>query len=75
MACNPQLLQETSRKLKLPKEQVKEVIEFTSEFIADTITEGIFETVMVPYFGKFSVKTKQLQFIENRKGIDNGNKR
>jgi len=61
---NEQLYKETAWKTGLSPKQVEEIFLTCTQFIADVIKEGSFETVMIPNFGKFIVKTKQVQYYE-----------
>lgn len=46
--------------------QVEEFVKEVGIFIHDTIERGAFETVMIPKFGKFRVKVKQVQWMNER---------
>lgn len=67
--CNKELLQDTVIKTKETTASVKGAVDFYSRFIADTMKAGAFETVMIPYFGKFQPKTREIQWTMHRKGL------
>ena len=43
------------------------VTEFQWEFVRKTITEGLFNSIRLPYLGKFSVSLFRLKKINNKK--------
>lgn len=60
--ANERLYKETAWKTGTSPKQVEEIIDAVSLFVVSTIKSGAFETVMIPSFGKFKVKTKLVQF-------------
>ena len=60
--ANERLYKETAWKTDTSPQQVEEIVNMVSLFVADTIKTGAFETVMIPSFGKFKVKTRLVQF-------------
>lgn len=67
--CNKELLRDTQLATKESAATINGAVGFLSKFIADTIEAGAYETVMVPYFGKFQPKTKEIQWRAHRKGM------
>jgi hypothetical protein len=67
--CNKELLSDTQLATKEAPVLIKGVVDFYSKFIAETMKIGAFETIMVPYFGKFQPKTKEIQWKAHRKGM------
>ena len=51
-------------KYNLPLSKVKEIVEYQFKFVTQTMKKGKFETVRLPYFGKFTVKRKRLEYIK-----------
>lgn len=49
----------------MPIAKVKKIVEYQFKFIADVIKEGKFESVRLPYFGKFSAKKSRIKHIQN----------
>ena len=47
-------------------EEVLSIIRSQSAYLAYTMEHSGFETVMLPYLGKFYVNPKQLQYINNK---------
>ncbi len=64
--ANNKLYKETAARCKVSPKQVEECINIVGRFIAATVKKGAFETVMLPSFGKFKVKTKKLQWANHR---------
>ena len=50
---------------------IKAVSEFQWKFVAKTMKEGLFHSIRLPYFGKFSVSLFRLRKVNNR-NKDNG---
>lgn len=50
--------------------QVREIIEFVGEYTAGVIKQGAFESIMIPYFGKFKPKVKKIQWMNHNKVIN-----
>ena len=64
--ANAALYKETGFIHKISPKQVEEFAHIIGTYIHKTIKEGAFETVMIPRFGKFKVKTKKLQGMNDR---------
>jgi nucleoid DNA-binding protein len=67
--CNIQLLKDVVASTGETPAQVKSVVTFFNDFIAHVIKEDAFESVLVPYFGKFQPKIKELQWAQHYKGV------
>ena len=66
------LIQKLATKHNLPLSKVEDIVNYQFKFISNIIKKGDFETVRLPYFGKFSVKKGRLKHIQNKKdGITN----
>lgn len=63
IVCNEFLYRMTAAKTSVSPEQVEEFFSFICEFTEKKINEGSLETVMIPHFGKFRPKLKQVQFF------------
>jgi nucleoid DNA-binding protein len=64
--ANQRLYKEVAERCKVSPKQVEEIVHIVGRFVSDTIKKGAFETVMIPRFGKFKVKTKKLQWANHR---------
>jgi nucleoid DNA-binding protein len=58
--ANDRLYAEVARSNKMEKKEVQEIIEHVGRYISDLIKKGTMEGVMLPYFGKFRPKKKQV---------------
>jgi len=68
------LIQKLATKYNLPLSKVEDIVNYQFKFIHDVIKKGEFETVRLPYFGKFSVKPGRLAHIQNKKNGTVNNK-
>ena len=67
--ANQELVRDTARMTKESTALVKDIALSYTKFIAKIIKEGIFETVAVPYFGKFGPKVREIRYRQTKKGI------
>jgi len=58
------IIHQLATKYNLPLNKVKEIVEYQFKFASQKMKEGKFETVRLPYFGKFSVNSKRLEHIQ-----------
>lgn len=66
--CNKDLLTDVKMATGESAADISSVVDFFSQFIADTIREGAFEGVLVPHFGKFQPKVTKVQWRAERQG-------
>jgi nucleoid DNA-binding protein len=64
--ANPYLYKETAFRHHISPKQVEEFAHAVGSYINMIIKRGAFETVMIPHFGKFRVKVKKLQGMNDR---------
>ena len=57
-------------KYNLPIKKVTEIVDFQFKYVSKIMKEGKFESIRLPYFGKFSVKPNRLKYI-NKKNKNN----
>ena len=72
--CNDQLYREVAEELDISPARVREAVSFQSKFIAEHILSGSLENFYIPYFGKFKVRVKYIQWV-NALGIVKGQPR
>lgn len=65
--ANELLYKETAARCKTSPKQVEECAKIVGQFIAKTMKNGAFETIMIPYFGKFKAKTTRVQWSTHKK--------
>lgn len=59
--CNKRIISHTAKMHKTTEVQVSEILNFIGGYTRGVIARGIMETVMLPYFGKFKPKVKEIQ--------------
>lgn len=64
------IIQILATKYKLPLKEVEQMINYQFKFVSKIMKKGKFEAVRLPYFGKFSVNKKRVDYINKLK---NGN--
>lgn len=57
-----------ANKYNLPLSKIEEIIGHQFKYIAEIMKKGDFETIRLPYFGKFSVKSKRVDHINKKNG-------
>lgn len=62
-----------ANKYNLPLSKIEEIVNHQFKFVADVMDKGEFDSIRLPYFGKFSVKAGRLKHINRLK--DEKNKR
>ena len=62
-----EIIQLIATKYNLPLKEVADIVEYQFKYISKTMKKGDFETVRLPYFGKFSVKRGRVEYIEKLK--------
>jgi uncharacterized protein (UPF0128 family) len=61
-SLNKSICLEVSKELKIPYEQVIDIVESSSLYIKHVMENSGFETVHLPYFGKFKVNPNRLKY-------------
>jgi nucleoid DNA-binding protein len=69
------LIQELASKHNLPLKTVSNIVEHQFKYVAKIMGQGNFETVRLPYFGKFSVKPGRLKNVNKKKDATTNNNR
>lgn len=64
------IIQILATKYKLPLKEVEQMINYQFKFVSKIMKKGKFEAIRLPYFGKFSVNKKRVDYINKLK---NGN--
>lgn len=53
-------------KYNLPIKTITEIVNYQFKYVTKIMVESNFETVRLPYFGKFSVKAGRLKYIKDK---------
>jgi nucleoid DNA-binding protein len=64
---NKELIQLLATKYNLPLQKVEEIVYYQFKFVNKIIRKGEFDTVRLPYFGKFHVLKERLEYLNNKK--------
>ena len=56
-----------ANKYNLPLSRIEQIINYQFKYIEKIMKEGNFETIRLPYFGKFSVNPKRVEHINKKK--------
>ncbi len=57
------IIQILATKYNLPLQKVEDIVNSQFKFVEKIMKEGNFESIRLPYFGKFSVNPKRLKYI------------
>jgi len=61
------LIQDLASKHNLPLKTVADIVESQFKYAAKIMADGSFDTIRLPYFGKFSVKPGRLKNVNKKK--------
>ena len=56
-----------ANKYNLPLKKIEEIVDYQFKYVAKIMKSGNFETIRLPYFGKFSVNKKRVEYINKKK--------
>lgn len=56
-----------AHKYNLTVREVERVVTYQFKFVSEIMIKGNFETVRLPYFGKFSVNKKRVKYVNELK--------
>ena len=66
------IIQKLATKHDLPLQKVEEAVMYQFKYSADLIKKGNFESVRLPFLGKFHVMPGRLKYLQKRnEGSDN----
>jgi nucleoid DNA-binding protein len=66
------LIYSLANKYDLPLKKVKQIVEYQFKFVEKIMKEGKFNSIRIPYFGKFSVNPKRVEHINKLKNESKG---
>ena len=55
-----------ANKYNLPLSKIEEIVNYQFKYVEKIMKEGKFESIRLPYFGKFSVNPKRLKHINKK---------
>ena len=62
-----EIVRKLSYKYDIPIKVVNNIVNYQFKYIADTMKKGNFDTIRLPYFGKFTVNKSRIKHINNLK--------
>ena len=65
------IIQKIASKYNLPLQTVEEIVFHQFKFVSTTMKKGKFDSVRLPYFGRFHVNKNRLKYIKEKSGINN----
>ena len=65
------IIQKLATKHDLPLQKVEEAVMYQFKYSADLIKKGNFESVRLPFLGKFHVLHSRLKYLQKNEGSDN----
>lgn len=55
-----------ANKYNLPLKKIEKIVNHQFKYVEKIMKEGKFETIRLPYFGKFSVNPKRLKYMNKK---------
>ncbi len=65
------IIQKLATKYNLPLKVVEDIVYSQFKFVSKIIKEGKFDSIRLPYFGKFHVNKNRLKYIKDKSGSTN----
>lgn len=65
------IIQKLATKYNLPLKTVTNIVNSQFKFVSKVIKDGDFESIRLPYFGKFDVNEHRLKHIQKKNGSTN----
>ena len=65
------IIQKLASKYNLPLKVVEDIVYSQFKFVSNIIKEGEFDSIRLPYFGKFYVNKNRLKYIKEKIGSTN----
>ena len=62
------IIYKLANKYNLPLQKVEEIVNYQFKYVATIMKEGNFESIRLPYFGKFHVNKNRLKYIQEKSG-------
>jgi len=66
------IIYKLANKYNLPLSKIKQIVEYQFGYVNKIMKEGNFDTIRLPYFGKFSVNNKRVKHINKLKNNGGG---
>ena len=66
------IIQKLSIKHDLPIQKIEEIVFFQFKFVAEVMRKGGFESIRLPYLGKFHVNPRRVKHLNERSANNYG---
>ena len=66
-----EIIYSLANKYNLTVKQVERLVTYQFKFVSDIMSLGKFETIRLPYFGKFSVNKNRVKYINKLSNAKN----
>lgn len=66
-----EIIYSLANKYNLTVKQVERIVTYQFKFVSDIMSLGKFETIRLPYFGKFSVNKNRVKYINKLSNAKN----
>jgi nucleoid DNA-binding protein len=71
MRLDKKLIQKIASKYNLPLQVIEKIVFHQFKFVSKIMKEGNFDSIRLPYFGKFHVNKNRLKYIKEKSGTTN----
>jgi nucleoid DNA-binding protein len=61
------IIYKLANKYNLPLKKIEEIVNYQFKYVTKIMKEGNFDSIRLPYFGKFSVKSARIEYINKLK--------
>ena len=65
------IIQRLASKYNLPLQKVEEAVYYQFKYVHDIMKSGKFESIRLPFLGKFHVLHSRLKYLQKNEGSDN----
>ena len=62
-----EIIYHLATKYDLPLKVIEQVVDHQFKFVSKIMSKGNFDTIMLPYFGKFMVNPKRVELLNKNK--------
>ena len=71
MSLEKKIIQRLANKYNLPLQKIESIVSCQFKFVSKIMKKGNFDSVRLPYFGKFHVNENRLKYIKEKSGTIN----
>ena len=71
MSTEKIIIQKLATKHNLPIKTIEDIVYSQFKFVSQIMKEGNFDSIRLPYFGRFHVNKNRLKYIKEKSGTNN----